>query len=131
MPSNRSGPVIVDHGSGQLKIRVSVVRFRPWPPFRISYLRCTPPPADARGAHLVPTFGRHDIHLWAYAGDLAPDFSQPGKPTDNAFIEAFNARVQQECLNQHWFPSVENARSKSSNGETNTTPSDPVACSAI
>ena len=40
------------------------------------------------------------------------DFSRPGKPTDNAFIEAFNARVRQECLNQHWFLSLSDARSK-------------------
>ena len=40
------------------------------------------------------------------------DFSRPGKPTDNAFIEAFNARVRQECLNQHWFLSLDDARVK-------------------
>jgi putative transposase len=33
------------------------------------------------------------------------DFSRPGKPTDNAFIEAFNSRFRVECLNQHWFMS--------------------------
>ena len=33
----------------------------------------------------------------------------PGKPTDNAFIEAFNARLRQECLNQHWFLSLAEA----------------------
>ena len=31
------------------------------------------------------------------------DFSRPGKPTDNAFIEAFNGRFRAECLNAHWF----------------------------
>ena len=30
-------------------------------------------------------------------------FSRPGKPTDNAFIEAFNGRFRQECLNENWF----------------------------
>ena len=38
------------------------------------------------------------------------DFPRPGKPADNAFIETFNARVRQECLNQHWFLSLDDAR---------------------
>ena len=37
------------------------------------------------------------------------DFSRPGKPTDNAFIEAFNGRLRAECLNAHWFLSLANA----------------------
>jgi len=36
----------------------------------------------------------------------------PGKPTDNPFIESFNGRLRQECLNQSWFESVEDARKK-------------------
>ncbi len=40
------------------------------------------------------------------------DFSRPGKPTDNAFIEAFNGRFRAECLNAHWFMSLEDARQK-------------------
>ena len=40
------------------------------------------------------------------------DFSQPGKPTDNAMIEAFNARLRAECLNESWFLSLEDAREK-------------------
>ena len=40
------------------------------------------------------------------------DFSRPGKPTDNAFIETFNGRFRQECLNQHWFLSLEEAQLK-------------------
>ena len=35
-----------------------------------------------------------------------------GKPTDNAFIEAFNAWFRNECLNEHWFLSLEDAREK-------------------
>ena len=38
------------------------------------------------------------------------DFSRPGKPTDNAFIESFNGRLRDECLNQHWFLSLDEAR---------------------
>ena len=45
------------------------------------------------------------LDLWAYANDVILDFSRPGKPTDNAFIEAFNGRFRAECLNAHspWF----------------------------
>ena len=39
-------------------------------------------------------------------------FSRPGKPTDNAMIEAFNARLRAECLNESWFLSLEDAREK-------------------
>jgi len=40
------------------------------------------------------------------------DFSRPGKPTDNAFIEAFNGRLRAECLNAHWFLTLADAREK-------------------
>ncbi len=41
---------------------------------------------------------------------MALDFSRPGKPVDNAFVEAFNATVRRECLSQHWFTSLEDAQ---------------------
>ena len=37
------------------------------------------------------------------------DFSRLGKPTDNAFIEAFNGRFRQECLNENWLLSLQDA----------------------
>ena len=40
------------------------------------------------------------------------NFSRPGKPTDNAFIESFNARFRMECLNEHWFLTLDDARGK-------------------
>jgi putative transposase len=40
------------------------------------------------------------------------DFSRPGKPTDNAFIESFNGKFRAECLNTHWFMSLEDCRQK-------------------
>ena len=40
------------------------------------------------------------------------DFSRPGKPTDNAFAEAFNSRVRAECMNAHWFLTLADAREK-------------------
>jgi len=53
-----------------------------------------------------------DMDLWAYRHDVTLDFSRPGKPTDNAFIEAFNGRFRAECLNAHWFLSPVDATEK-------------------
>lgn len=49
---------------------------------------------------------------WAYERGIELDFSRPGKPTDNAKIESFNGRLRQECLNLHWFLSLDDARTK-------------------
>jgi putative transposase len=49
---------------------------------------------------------------WAYECGIELDFSRPGKPTDNAKVESFNGRLRQECLNAHWFLSLEDARRK-------------------
>jgi putative transposase len=57
-------------------------------------------------------FVSRDLDLWAYAHDVTLDFSRPGKPTDNAFIEAFNSKFRGECLNAHWFLTLDDARSK-------------------
>jgi len=39
-------------------------------------------------------------------------FSRPGKPTDNPYIESFNGSFRDECLNAHWFLSLEDAKEK-------------------
>jgi len=57
-------------------------------------------------------FISRDMDLWAYANDVTLDFSRPGKPTDNAFIEAFNSKFRSECLNAHWFLTLADAREK-------------------
>jgi putative transposase len=49
---------------------------------------------------------------WAYERGIELDFSRPGKPTDNAMVESFNGRLRQECLNEHWFMSLQDARHK-------------------
>lgn len=59
-----------------------------------------------------PEFISKDVDLWAYWNHVKLDFSRPGKPTDNAYIESFNARFRLECLNEHWFMSLEDAREK-------------------
>ena len=57
-----------------------------------------------------PEFISRSLDLWAYFNGVKLDFSRPGKPTDNAFIESFNGRLRVECLNQHWFLSLDEAR---------------------
>lgn len=57
-------------------------------------------------------FISRDLDLWAYAHGVTLDFSRPGKPTDNAFIEAFNGRFRAECLNAHWFLTLADAQEK-------------------
>jgi putative transposase len=57
-------------------------------------------------------FISRDLDLWAYANGVTLDFSRPGKPTDNAFIEAFNGRLRAECLNAHWFLTLADAQEK-------------------
>ncbi len=49
---------------------------------------------------------------WAYERQVELDFSSPGKPTDNARVESFNGRLRQECLNTHWFLSLDDAKAK-------------------
>jgi putative transposase len=49
---------------------------------------------------------------WAYTNGVILDFSRRGKPTDNAAIESFNGRFREECLNVHWFGSLEDATTK-------------------
>ena len=57
-------------------------------------------------------FVSRDLALWAYQRGVTLDFSRPGKPTDNAFIEAFNGRFRAECLNAHWFLNLADAKKK-------------------
>ena len=59
-----------------------------------------------------PEFISKALDQWAYLNGVELDFSRPGKPTDNAFIEAFNGRLREECLNENWFLSLEDAREK-------------------
>jgi transposase InsO family protein len=49
---------------------------------------------------------------WAYQRGVQLDFIRPGKPVENAFIESFNGRLRDECLNIHQFTSIEDAKAK-------------------
>lgn len=55
-------------------------------------------------------FTAEALDQWAYNNRIELDFSRPGKPTDNAFIESFNSSVRKELLNTSWFDTLEAAR---------------------
>ena len=57
-----------------------------------------------------PEFISKSLDCWAYWNGVKLDFSRPGKPTDNPYIESFNGRLREECLNQHWFLSLQEAQ---------------------
>lgn len=59
-----------------------------------------------------PEFTGMALDRWAYAKSVKLAFIRPGKPVENAFIESFNGRLRQECLNQHHFLDLEEARKK-------------------
>ena len=54
-------------------------------------------------------FASRALDAWAYREGVRLDFSRPGKPTDNAYVESFNARIRAECLNAHVFESLDDA----------------------
>ena len=72
--------------------------------------------ADLRGlprtivADNGPEFAGRALDLWAHDRGLTIDFIRPGKPVDNAFVESFNGRLRDECLNENWFQSLREAR---------------------
>jgi putative transposase len=57
-----------------------------------------------------PEFIGRALDAWAYLHNVRLDFIQPGKPTQNAYAESFNGRFRDECLNQHWFLNLPDAR---------------------
>ena len=57
-----------------------------------------------------PEFGSHVLDQWAYERQVRLQFIEPGKPTQNPFIERFNGRFRDECLNEHWFYSLPEAQ---------------------
>lgn len=57
-----------------------------------------------------PEFTGKALDQWAYQHGVQLKLIQAGKPTQNAFIESFNGRFRDECLNDHWFTSLPQAR---------------------
>jgi len=57
-----------------------------------------------------PEFAGKMLDAWAYTRDVKLHFIQPGKPSQNGYIESFNGKLRDECLNEHWFMSLNEAR---------------------
>ena len=57
-----------------------------------------------------PEFISKALDSWAYQRGVKLNFIRPGKPVDNSFIESFNGKFRDECLNDHWFTSLDEAR---------------------
>jgi putative transposase len=53
-----------------------------------------------------------EMDLWAYSNSVTLDFSRPGKPTDNPYVESFNGKFRDECLSVNWFLPLDDAREK-------------------
>jgi putative transposase len=72
--------------------------------------------ADLRGLPVSitvdhgPEFEGQVLDAWAYEHGVRLNFIRPGKPVDNAYIESFNGRFRDECLNEHWFLTMPHAR---------------------
>jgi putative transposase len=57
-----------------------------------------------------PEFAGQAVDVWAYERSVKLRFIEPGKPVQNAYIESFNGKMRDECLNEHWFMSLREAR---------------------
>jgi len=63
-----------------------------------------------RVARELPEFTSKAMYFWAKQAGVKLHFIQPGKPTQNAFVESFNGKLREYCLDLHWFASIEDAR---------------------
>ena len=59
-----------------------------------------------------PEFVRKALDAWAHEHGVRLQFIRPGKPVENAHIESFNGHLREECLNQHAFRSLDDARKR-------------------
>ncbi len=57
-----------------------------------------------------PEFEGQVLDEWAYRNGVRLAFIRPGKPVENAYVESFNGKFRDECLNEHWFTSMAHAR---------------------
>ena len=76
-------------------------------------------PGAARGERGLPQVLRTDngpefcgraMLTWAHERGVTLRLIEPGKPTQNAYVESFNGRFRDECLNEHWFTSLAHAQ---------------------
>jgi len=98
----REGPVIeVDTSLGGLRVRRVLDR--------IAIERGLP---EAIVVDNGPEFRGRALAAWSEERGVRLEFIQPGKPVQNAYIESFNGRLRDECLNANWFTSLSDARRK-------------------
>lgn len=57
-----------------------------------------------------PEFAGRALDQWAYQRGIKLHFIAPGKPAQNAYVESFNGKLRDECLNAHWFGTLADAR---------------------
>lgn len=57
-----------------------------------------------------PEFTGKALDAWAYSQKVVLEFIRPGKPMENGYVESFNGKFRDECLNSHWFTSLADAR---------------------
>lgn len=57
-----------------------------------------------------PEFASKALDLWAHDHGVALQFIRPGKPVENAYVESFNGKFRDECLNSHWFRTLTEAQ---------------------
>lgn len=91
--------VVADHSIGGVhltRILDRAARFRGYP--------------DAIRTDQGPEFTGKALDQWAYLHGVQLKLIQAGKPTQNAYIESFNGKFRDECLNDHWFTSIHHAR---------------------
>ncbi|AHB77063.1 transposase [Pandoraea pnomenusa] len=91
--------IVVDHGISGLYVARALeraARFRGYP--------------KAVRTDQGPEFTSRALDQWAYANSVTLKLIQAGKPTQNAYIESFNGKFRDECLNEHWFTTLAHAR---------------------
>ena len=59
-----------------------------------------------------PEFIANIAEVWSRVNEISFAHIQPGKPTQNAYIESFNGKFRDECLNEHWFQNLAQARAE-------------------
>ncbi len=68
------------------------------------------PPEEVLTDNYGPEMTSRALDAWAYQRGVRLDFIRPGKPIENAFVESFNGKFRDECLNEHWLTSLQDAR---------------------
>jgi transposase InsO family protein len=99
-----------------VRLSASALRYEPRPD-RNPVLRERIVPLAQRGQPLIrirsdngPEFTGKAMLPWAYRQGIALKLIEPGKPNQDAYVESFNGRLRDECLNEHWFTSLPHAQ---------------------